>query len=99
MAKKKVKNLYVRKVLGSCGCGNGPRSKVQSYSIGEYLNGKWHTTGWVCEKCFEALGANIDIFFVRAPDYGSVKFVSYQGTHIPDFLTSLEDKVNGRTVL
>lgn len=59
MAKLAPKKLYFRTVQRKCGTC---RSKYQTYSTGEYINGKWRNVQDVCCACQSQLIATVAKF-------------------------------------
>lgn len=86
---KPTKNIYIRTVsLGkrkSCPTCSLKLNDRSIYSAGEYINAKWNNIQHFCELCFSTnLKKDCEIYETKTGK--EIKFVSYQGTKIPEWL-------------
>lgn len=83
------KNIYIRTVSlnnrKSCPTCSQKLEGRLIYSAGEYVNAKWNTIQHFCELCF-SISLKKDCEVYRTKTGKEIKFVSYQGTKIPEWL-------------
>lgn len=84
-----MKNIYIRTVSlnsrKSCPTCLQKLNEQSIYSAGEYINAKWNNIRHFCSLCFES-NLKRDCEQYKMETGKEIRFVSYQGTKIPDWL-------------
>ena len=81
--KATVKNLWVQPIVKkTCTCG---QKKVETYSLGEYINAKWRTIDHFCAHCFEESVLR-DVVVYQKRTGNNVRFGARSGYSIPEWI-------------
>ena len=84
--RERVHNEWFRRIeKRSCPCG---AKKVEVWSWGEYLLGKWRTVEHFCQRCFEPI--RVKLVEHAKPCGCRFELIGYGGQKLPGWL-SLDD--------